>query len=236
MSAYCTEVSAACPISETTYGYRPNLAGNIFLLVVFGICTLAQLFLGIKHKLRAFTFAVTVGCMGETLGYGGRLIMNENPWSQTGFRMQIVCLILSPSFLAAGIYLALKHLVLHFGPQYSKLKPHYYTWYFIGFDAVSIFTQAAGGGIAAGDNLRLANIGNNIMVAGLCIQVATMTVCAILSIDFALRVYRSQSREEKVVREGEEQSPRAFKLFLVCFIIAFITIFIRSIYRYVLMS
>lgn len=78
MSNFCTQVSPECPVSATTYGYAPNLAGNIIFCVVFGLCTLAQLFLGLKYKLRAFTFAVTLGCAGECIGYGGRLIMHYN--------------------------------------------------------------------------------------------------------------------------------------------------------------
>lgn len=69
------------------YGYRPNLAGNITLLIVFSICAIAQLALGIRHRLRAFTFAVTLGYLGEAIGYGGMLMMNENPWSSSGFNV-----------------------------------------------------------------------------------------------------------------------------------------------------
>jgi len=127
----CTEVSPECPVVDTTYGYRPNLAGNSILLAVFAACTLAQLVLGLRYRLRAFTFAVSLGCLGEAIGYGGRIMMNSNPWSQTGFKIQICCLILSPSFLAAGIYLTIKHLVIYFGPEMSRIRPQMYTRIFI---------------------------------------------------------------------------------------------------------
>lgn len=237
--ATCTSVSPACPVEATTYGYAPNLAGNIVLLVVFGICTIAQFTLGIKNHIRAFTFAATVGCLGETLGYGGRLIMHQNPWSQTGFQMQIVCLILSPSFLAAGLYLTLKHLVIYYGPQYSKLKPVLYTWIFIGCDAVSIVTQAAGGGIAASHQANLVTIGDYVMVAGICIQVATMAACAVMGVDFALRLHRSRGNvsDEKTFVDEQENSdrgraPKSLRFFMSCMTLAFVTIFIRSVYRY----
>ena len=231
----CTEVSALCPISDTTYGYRPNLAGNIILLVVFGICTIFQFSLGLRYKIRAFNFAVSIGCLGETLGYGGRLIMHANPWSQAGFEMQIVCLILSPSFLAAGLYLSLKHLVLHYGPEHSKLKPALYTWIFIGCDIVSILTQAAGGGIAASRTFPLVTIGDYVMVAGICIQVVTMFVCACLGADFALRVYKHRGSvdEIKTERSMASKSKGGFRFFLGCMLLAFLTIFIRCVYRYV---
>jgi hypothetical protein len=171
----CAQVSPECPVSATTYGYRPNFAGNTIFLVIFGILTIAQLVLGIRARLRAFTFAVSLGCLGEAIGYGGRLMMNSNPWSSTGFKIQICCLILSPSFLAAGIYLTLKHLVIYFGPEMSRIKPALYTWFFISCDIVSIIAQAAGGGVASAETKTLVNVGDDIMIAGIAFQVASVS-------------------------------------------------------------
>lgn len=229
----CTEVSESCPVSASTYGYSPNLAGNIILLVVFAACTIAQLALGLKYRLRAFTFAVTLGCAGEAIGYGGRIMLHYNAFSQDGFKVQIVCLILSPSFLAAGIYLTLKHLVLHYGPEYSKLKPKLYTWIFIGCDIFSIITQAAGGGIAAAatGSGNLLRVGDDVIIVGIAIQVATMFVCATIAADFALRVYRNRGRPDETRHEPSPKGPQAFRFFLGGMMLAFLTIFIRSVYR-----
>ncbi|KAI5209277.1 RTA1-domain-containing protein [Aureobasidium subglaciale] len=227
---YCTEVTPQCPVEATTYGYRPNQGGNIFFCVVFGILFIAQLFLGIKARLKGFTFAVSIGCFGECVGYIGRLIMHNNPWSDTGFKIQIVCLILSPSFLAAGIYLTIKHLVIHFGPQYSRLKPSLYTWIFITADAASILVQAAGGGIAAGENYELVKIGNSIMVAGICIQVATMALCGLVAADFFFRRYRSKQAQTNL-DDPMTRSTAGFKYYVGASGLAFIAVFIRSIYR-----
>lgn len=101
-------------------------------------------------------------------------MMHNNPWDDVGFKIQIVCLIIAPSFLAAGIYLTLKHIVMALGPEHSRLKPRLYTWIFISCDALSIVIQAVGGGIAASSDGSAADTGGNIMVAGIAIQVATM--------------------------------------------------------------
>lgn len=227
MSQRCTEVTPQCPVELTTYGYRPNLGGNITLLVIFGLCALAQLFLGVRAKLRAFTFAVTVGCATEAVGYGGRLMMNDNPWSSDGFKVQIVCLVLAPSFLAAGFYLTLKHLVLHIGPEYSRLKPKLYTWIFITADAISIVTQAVGGGIAAAETRELVDVGNGIIIAGIAIQVATQAICLLLAVDFAIRVSRRGG-------PGLKTWSKKFQFYVASSAFAFIFIFIRCVYRYVL--
>lgn len=222
----CTEVTPQCPVDASSpYGYRPDFAGNTVLLVVFGLCTLGQLFLGLKHKLCAFTFAVTAGSALETIGYGGRLMMNDNPWNDSGFRTQIVCLIIAPSFLAAGFYLTLKHLVIYIGPEYSRLSPKLYTWVFIVADIISIVTQAVGGGIAAGASRSLVDAGSGIIIAGIAIQVATQFICLCLAGDFAVRVWK----------RGGQQSVRSwskrFLFYLAASVFAFLTIFIRCVYR-----
>ncbi|KAI4137299.1 MAG: hypothetical protein LQ341_005209, partial [Variospora aurantia] len=92
----CTAVTDLCPIEATTYGYRPNLAANIFFLAIFALCGIIQLFQGLKWKTWTFMIAMTWGCLTEVLGYVGRLIMNNNPWSEVGFQIQICCLIIAP--------------------------------------------------------------------------------------------------------------------------------------------
>jgi len=69
--------------------------------------------------------------------------MHSNPFGAS-FKIQICCLVLAPSFLAAGIYLSLKHLVLHVDPQKSRIKPNWYPPIFIGCDVFSILLQAGG--------------------------------------------------------------------------------------------
>lgn len=220
----CVQVTPECPVVATTYGYRPVLSANILLLVIFGLTTIAQVVLGLKFRLRAFLAVTTIGCLLEALGYVGRIMMNSNPWSPSGFKLQIVCIILAPSFLAAGIYLTLKHVVIEFGPEYSRLKPKLYTWIFCGCDAVSIITQAAGGGLASANEKNLLNIGNDLIIAGIAFQVATMFCCWILLVDFALRVHKAKKGAFRSMGPG-------FVFYVSATAISFLTIFIRCIYR-----
>lgn len=221
----CTEVTPQCPVEATTYGYRPNLGVNTTLLVVFALCTIGQVAIAVKDRIRAFATATAIGCLLETLGYGGRLMMNDNPWTTSGFRLQIVCIILAPTFLAAGIYLTLKHLVQHLGSDKSRLPPRLYPWIFIICDAASILTQAAGGGLAASASGNLLDIGNDIIIAGIAFQVATMSTCFLLAIDFGVRL-------QMAGRLGRNVG-RGFLVYLSATSLAFLTILIRCVYRYV---
>lgn len=227
-SHYCLEVSPQCPVEATLYGYRPSFAGNIVLAAVFAACTLGQLVLGLRYKLRAFTFAVSVGCAGEAVGYGGRIIMHSNPWSAGGFKTQIVCLVLSPSFLAAGIYLTIKSLVTYFGPEYSRLKPRLYTIIFISCDVFSMVIQAVGGGVASANDPSIVGIGSKIIVAGIAFQVATMAVCLLLAAEFGYKIHKNQH----TFHQSGTAMPAKFRFYAICIAVAFLCIFVRCIYRY----
>lgn len=230
----CTEVTLQCPVGATTYGYVPNLTSNSVLAIIFTICTLGQAGLAVRYRVWGFGFAATTGCLLECLGYVGRVMLHNNIWNRGAFALQLVTLIVAPSFLAAAIYLTLKHMVRRFGSQYSHLRPVLYVWMFVSSDVACIALQAIGGGIAAGaDNKDTINIGNNMIIAGLAIQVAVMGICVLLASDFAFNVRKGRvvSKRPQETTHEVETSTKAFRSYLSFTCLAFLTIFIRSVYR-----
>ncbi|KAL8921491.1 MAG: hypothetical protein Q9172_003996 [Xanthocarpia lactea] len=173
---------------------------------------------------------MTLGCLGEVIGYAGRVILNDNPWDGIGFQMQICCLIIAPSFFAAAVYLTLKHIVLTFGPEHSRLVPKWYTWIFIGCDIFSLILQGAGGGLAASvEEQSLKDHGSNLMLAGIVWQVFTLIVFAALAGDFVLRV--SRARSNLPLAASELLRCTKFQMFSAGLVTAYLTITIRCIYR-----
>jgi hypothetical protein len=238
----CTEVTPQCPAIATTYGYYPILSVNAFFLALFGLCCLASLIVGVWTKTWTYTIALSIGTLLEAAGYAGRILMNDNPWSDSGFRLQIVCLVLGPSLVAAAIYLTLKHFVLYCGPQYSPLKARLYPWVFIGCDIGSIVLQACGGGIAASggsSNVKLLNAGNNLIVTGIAFQVATMAGCGLLVLLYIWRYrkgapVKGQVDEKSNYQLSKEQgtvSLGKIKLFGLVVSLSYVTVLIRCIYR-----
>lgn len=227
----CTEISVECPLERSIYGYYPNLAANAFFAAFFGVFMLINVFFGIRYRSWSFLVAMSLGCLGESLGYVGRVLLNDNPFDEVGFNIQICCLTLAPALIAAGIYLTLKHIVICFGREHSYLRPKYYTWLFILCDLFSLILQGAGGGIAAtsGDNLSLQQIGNNLMMAGISFQVVTLFVFAMMAGLYYFRLSRSTT-PLSLSAESVKRST-GFKLFLGGFMLAFLTIFIRCVYR-----
>jgi hypothetical protein len=238
----CLEVTPECPVFATLYGYRPNLGVNAFLCALFALCCLGSIVVGIMSKTWTYTLALGISTFLEAAGYAGRIIMNGNPWSESGFKLQICCLVLGPSFVAAAIYLTLKHFVLYCGPQHSLIKPRLYPWIFVGCDFGSIVLQAVGGGMAAAggtNNKKLIDGGNNLIVAGIAFQVATMSVCGFLILVYIFR-YRKARQHHDTLNEksGYEMDKETgavalgkVKLFGGVIVLAYFTVLIRCIYR-----
>lgn len=230
-----------CPASESIYGYAPGLPENAFFAGLFALLAIAHAVQGSRHKTWSFLIAMVLGCASEAVGHGGRIMLHFDPFDMAGFNIQICLLTMAPAFLAAGIYLCLKHLVLTFGEGLSRIKPMYYTWIFITCDFISLALQGAGGGTAAtaDDNMAQLNAGNNIMMAGLSFQVFTLVVFAAMSLEYFYRVVRDVRRTGGAGLNPETVRLRNsvnFKLFCASLVVSYLAILIRCIYRVVEMA
>ena len=85
--ANCT--LAICPAELSVYQYRPSLAANVCFLLFFAIAMIIHLGIGIKWRSWFFVFCMFWGCVCEIIGYGGRLLLWQNPFSFEGFLIQI---------------------------------------------------------------------------------------------------------------------------------------------------
>ncbi|EXJ71596.1 uncharacterized protein A1O5_05404 [Cladophialophora psammophila CBS 110553] len=235
--ANCTEVTPRCPVENSIYGYYPSIGANAFFVAFFAMCGALQLLFGIRYKTWTYLIAMLLACVDQSLGYVGRVILHNNPFNEIGFQIQICCLILGPAFNSAAIYLVLKHITLTFGPEYSKLKPNWYTWIFITGDLVSLVIQAIGGGMAAtaNDNQSQQDIGDNLMMAGIAWQVVTLIFFGVAAAWYVFRRWRAH--EVPLSTEATAfLRDRKFRLFVYGFILAYAAIVIRCIYRLVEMA
>lgn len=224
----CTKET--CDPSQSIYGYTPNLAATVIFLVIFALSGLLYAYQGIKSKTWFFSSVMFVGCLSMTLGYAGKLILNDDPFSDAGFKLTVVLFTFSPAFYAAGIYYTLKHICLTFGSSFSRLRPQWYTYIFISCDFLSIVLQAVGGGVAsASEDENVLEVGDRIMTTGLALQVATMLVFAALAADYAFAVRRNSHQlnsETAVLRNSMR-----FKLFIAALCLSYTCILLRCAYR-----
>ncbi|KAK5070980.1 hypothetical protein LTR64_003955 [Lithohypha guttulata] len=233
-SFQCFEVSPQCPVEYSIYGYYPSLPANAFLTAWFAVLFIPNIIFGIYYKTWTYMLALGFGCAIEALGYGGRIMLHQNPFSSSGFQMQICCLILGPAFNSAAIYLTMKHIALAFGPEYSSLKPKWYTWIFITGDLFSLVLQAIGGGMAAtaDDDDARRDAGTYIMLAGICWQVVTLIVFAAVIGHYIIRRRRAINSGHALSAEANAVwHDKKFRLFMFAVATAFGAVLIRCIYR-----
>ncbi|RSM03809.1 hypothetical protein CEP52_007174 [Fusarium oligoseptatum] len=207
-----------CSVKDWGYvRYRPTVAGNAVFLAVMAILAIAQVYLGIRHKTRIFMITM---CLA---------------WDY--FLWYLITLTIGPVFIAAAIYLTLGRLVVVHGEAISRIKPRTYTTFFLGCDIVSLVVQAVGGGIAASTpvtNQHMIDVGTNILVAGLSIQVACLFAFSACSLEFFWRVRRNP--ELRNPEFADLVNSKKFKMFLFALFGATACLFIRTVFRSVELS
>lgn len=130
----------------------------------------------------------------------------------------------------------------------SRLQPRLYTWIFIPLDVFCLVLQGVGGSVDASaetDPERL-RIGNNIIIAGIVLQVAVLSGFGLLSLDFFWRVRRHHHQQQQqqchspVDNDTESTTTRRrvwkdpqFRIFCTSVAAAYLGILTRCIYRYI---
>jgi hypothetical protein len=76
-----------CPLSDAYVEYRPNMAGNIFYLALFAILLIGQIGAGVIYRSWSFMLPMVAGLILEVLGYLGRILLHNKPFSFDAFLM-----------------------------------------------------------------------------------------------------------------------------------------------------
>ncbi|KID86527.1 sphingoid long-chain base transporter RSB1 [Metarhizium guizhouense ARSEF 977] len=179
-----------CPAEWSIYGFRPSLAANATFLGLFILVGLAHGYLGFRWRSWGFMGGMILGCLSEAIGYAGRIMLYNNPFSFVGFMVQIVCLTIAPVFYTASIYVTLSKTIMYFAPDLSRFNPQLFYWIFIPFDVICLILQAAGGAMSSNSNGD-DRLGVNVSMAGLALQVVVLTAFVVCFADYMVRYVRS---------------------------------------------
>ncbi|TEA17387.1 Sphingoid long-chain base transporter RSB1 [Colletotrichum sidae] len=230
----CTEVSVYCPVEMTVLSYYPNLGANLFFAVAFGLVVLTSGVLGTWKRTWTFMAFVTGGCVLETVGYIGRVLLHSNPWNSGAFQTQICTIILGPTFICAGIYLTLKHVSQNLNPELSRIRPRLYPLIFLPADLTCLIIQAIGGGIAAAagqTNKKLLDGGNQAIIAGIVLQVVVLMLFGVAGADYWIRLRKwartGSGRPEQLALWNDKK----FRMFIYGIAGAYACVMVRCIYR-----
>lgn len=85
--ANCT--LALCPVEWSVFQYQPSLAANAIFIAIFGVLMVAHLVQGVWYKAWSYMGCIVAGCILQIIGYGGRIMLHDNPFDFNAFLMQI---------------------------------------------------------------------------------------------------------------------------------------------------
>ena len=184
-----------CSLIVSNWGYLPNVPGNVFFVIIFALIFLLQIPLGVWKKTWGVLIGMTIGSALEAVGYVGRIMAHNQPFQFNPFLIYIIFLTIAPAFLSAAIYVCLTRIIVVYGQSNARFSPRIYSVVFMFSDFVALVLQGSGGGLAsvnAGKDADKAQMGINIMIAGLAWQVVSLTIFAIAAADFAWCVNRKR--------------------------------------------
>ncbi|OKL57749.1 hypothetical protein UA08_07105 [Talaromyces atroroseus] len=144
------------------WNYIPSLPAAITFAVLFGLATAAHGWRMIVTK-SWFSLPFVVGGLPRAAAHGftGSLVP---------YIVQDICLVISPVFFAATLYMVYARIVTAaMGETYSPIPPRRTTIIFVFGDLSCLNIQAGSAGLLP--HPRIANIGDYIIVVGLILQV-----------------------------------------------------------------
>ncbi|KAK2764727.1 rta1 domain-containing protein [Colletotrichum kahawae] len=186
------------------YHYDPSLPAACIFIALFGISFVLYVFQMIKFRSWYFV-PFLIGCCFEIVGYIGRALSAiETPdWTTTSYTIQSLTLLLGPALLAASIYMVLGRLIRFLEAEHLALiRTKWLTKIFVLGDVISFVTQGAGSLLPLFETTRGAilsrakslsdvDLGENIIIAGLAVQIAFFGVFIIVICLFHYRINRS---------------------------------------------
>lgn len=210
------------------YGYTPVL----FLPILFaGLYALsAMVHIGETAATKHWWLLILVfGCIAEAGGNAIRVYGHFQPREINPYIAQQVILVVTPVFFAAIHYAILGRIIELFGQHFTlaHISPAAIIPLFVVADLISLGVQGTGSGLAAVAevNAKDTTWGGNIVVIGLCVQLAAYACFQILILTFFWKAATDPSTHENPL-----WTPK-FKLFLVAFFVSSLLVLGRSVFR-----
>ncbi|KAF5228660.1 hypothetical protein FAUST_10965 [Fusarium austroamericanum] len=209
------------------YRYEPSLPANVIFSTIFALSSGVHLFQIFKRR-TWFFIPFLVGSLFETIGFIGRAIGSDQAPDYTfgPYIMQSLLLLLGPTFYAASIYMILGRLIrLLKAEKHSLIRTSWLTKIFLLGDIISIALQGIGGGkLANADSPDDRETGENIIIAGLTVQILFFGLFIIVTGLFHFRFLEDFTGRKSIYGTKWERS-------LVLIYVASVLILIRSLFR-----
>lgn len=126
----------------------------------------------------------------EFVGFAARAYGHNNYTERSPFIVQTVLILVAPSLFAATVYMILGRIIrsVH-AEKYSMVRVTWLTKIFVVGDVLCFFVQASGGAILAGSTEN-AQLGKNVILVGLVLQILLFGFFIAIAVVFHSRLRR----------------------------------------------
>ncbi|KAJ5106232.1 hypothetical protein N7456_002907 [Penicillium angulare] len=204
--------------------YVPSIAAAVIFIILFGVVTTYHFWKLFKTKVR-FTIPFAIGGLFEVIGYAARVGASNNTGKLMPYIIQSIFVLLAPILFAAAVYMVLARIIRAAnGEEYSPIRIQLITKIFVSCDIVTFFIQGGGAGLMAESSLT--KMGQDIVLAGLVLQIVTFVLFVVTAVTFARRMGKAPTA-------ATIQSDVPWKQHLYSLYTVSAMILIRSIFRVV---
>ncbi|KAJ4155165.1 hypothetical protein LMH87_000422 [Akanthomyces muscarius] len=171
------------------WDYVPSMPAAIVAIVLFGILTSGVVWRSVSTRTR-FAIPFAVGGLFELIGYIARAAAPDKTDNLILFIIQSVFILVAPALFAASIYMVLSRVArsVH-GERHLVIPPRWLTRVFVLGDVFSFLVQSSGGGLMASSSFSRTTA-QNIILAGLIIQIVLFGLFAVTTVLFHVRMRR----------------------------------------------
>ncbi|EJP64977.1 RTA1 like protein [Beauveria bassiana ARSEF 2860] len=213
----------ACPVAGGFYLYQPSISGNSTFIVIYGLISLATLFLGRRHGTRQYSALLYVSHLLQMLAFVGRVLLHRARDSQPYFFVFLIGTLVAPLLAASTILSALPSILINnVGQPPDTCRSAVFRTGLHGLILLAFSLEVAGAAVLCYGQKMLEAI-----VVGLSVQTLGLTL--MLGICAKASYHGHKGARGQHIPDGNESSRRGLEA-------AGVALLIHSIYRIVEMA
>ncbi|KAJ0426849.1 RTA1 like protein-domain-containing protein [Aspergillus carlsbadensis] len=218
------------------YRYTPSVPAAAVFVAVFIALSVWHGVLLLRHR-TLFFIPFLIGLLLEAAGYAARIFSHYDTLALGPYIVQTMLILVAPPLFAASIYMTLGRLIVNLGAEKASIiRVKYITKIFVVGDVVSFLLQCGGGGYMAAGSLSAMETGEQIVIAGLAVQLAFFGFFIVASAIFHYRVRANANKNTlyspaPLSTDSSARVSGSWEGMLWCLYGACMLIFIRSVFR-----
>ncbi|ORY90274.1 RTA1 like protein-domain-containing protein [Leucosporidium creatinivorum] len=192
--AYTPEFNDDGTPKRPVAGYVPKVWPCVVAIVLWGFTAVVAWTHWFRMGRQRYLLTLTISLLTMVLGYALRIGVANSPYSVGMYAFDTLLILLSPCAFLAVNYMLLTRLAQSLGEEVTKkclFLPHrVVVKLFVWVDVICFLLQGSGGGMTAMEG-NIANIGHDVSLAGLIIQVISYGFFSLLLLTFIFRVRKN---------------------------------------------